>query len=134
MKKTIILFVSLIGLLLADDLIWQKNLQSALATAQKEHRVVMVMVEGEHCRWCKKMRYRTLSDEAVVDALKPYVTVRVDETDRNAMGELPRVEGVPTIFFISPDKKVIETVTGYYDVDDFLSFVKEVKRKTWQLK
>jgi len=134
MKKTIILFVSLIGLLLADDLIWQKNLQSALATAQKEHRVVMVMVEGEHCRWCKKMRYRTLSDEAVVDALKPYVTVRVDETDRNAMGELPRVEGVPTIFFISPDKKVIETVTGYYNVDDFLSFVKEVKRKTWQLK
>ena len=133
MEKIVLLFLTLCGMLLADDLIWQKDLESAFALADKEHRTVMVMVEGEHCRWCKKMRYRTLGNDRVIAALKSFITVRVDEADETAMKILPPVQGVPTIFFLQPDKKVIETVTGYYGVDDFLSFVKDVKRQTWQV-
>jgi len=133
MIKTILLFSTIFSMLFGDELVWQKDLQHAFETAQKESRMIMVMVEGEHCRWCKKMRYRTLGDERVAKALKPYINVRVDEADTMAMQELPPIEGVPTIFFLYPDKKVAETVIGYYSVNDFLSFIKEVNQKVWQI-
>ncbi len=124
----------LLTLLSAGDIVWQKDLESALSLAEKEHRLVMVMVEGEHCRWCKKMRYRTLDDARVVQKLSSYVNVRVDENDRTAMKLLPAIRGVPTIFFLSPDRKLLQKVEGYYAADDFLSFFKGIEQQTWQLR
>jgi len=135
MKKIVWLLLTAAGLLFSADIVWQKDMQTAFALAEKENKLVMVMVEGEHCRWCKKMRYRTLGDEGVIEKLqKHYVSVRVDELDKAAMKILPPVKGVPTIFFLYPNKKVIERVTGYYKADDFMSYLKEIDRKVWQVK
>ncbi len=68
----------------------------------------MVLVEGENCRWCKKFKYRTLSDEDVEKRLEKFVTVKVMREDTSAMSVLPPVEGVPTIFFMKENKTVIE--------------------------
>jgi thioredoxin-related protein len=89
----------------------------------------MVMAEGEHCRWCKKMKYRTLGDEKVEKRLAPFVTVKVMEDDDKAVKELPKIDGVPTIFFMTADKKLLESVVGYYKVDDFISFINSVEQK-----
>ena len=134
MKVLTLCFILLGTLLQAGDILWQKDLQHAFETARKENRLLMVMVEGEHCRWCKKMRYRTLDDEKVSRKLENFVNVRVDEADKKSMKVLPPVKGVPTIFFLYPDGKVIETATGYYGVDDFLSFFKAVEQKVWQVR
>ncbi|QOR61466.1 thioredoxin family protein [Sulfurovum sp. ST-21] len=134
MKKIVIGFLMLLGMLIADDIVWQKDLDSALELAKKENRLLMVMVEGEHCRWCKKMRYRTLSNDAVVAKLKPFVNIRVMQEDKAVMKELPKIQGVPTIFFMYPDKEVIETAVGYFNVADFLSFFVSVDRKVRQKK
>ena len=122
MKYVIVFFLMMLSVISADDIVWQSDLESARKLAKKEHRLMMIMVEGEHCRWCKKMRYRTLGDEKVIAKLASFVNVRVDQEDTKATALLPKIEGVPTIFFMSPDQKVLETAMGYYDVDDFLSF------------
>ena len=109
------------------DISWQKELSTAFSMAQKEHKMVMVFVEGKHCRWCKKMKHRTLSEESVEKALKNFVTVKVMEEDAEAMKSLPKIEGVPTIFFMNADKKVLETIAGYYGGEDFIAMVKNVK-------
>ena len=107
---------------------WAKNMDTALASAQKEHKNVMVMVEGEHCRWCKKMKGRTLSDENVEKRLEKYVLVKVMRDDGHAMAKLPPVEGVPTIFFMKSNKSVIQEVLGYEDVADFNATLNDVEK------
>jgi len=122
-----------LGILLLSSMLfsaeWVKGLDAAFTLAKKEHKNVMVFVEGENCRWCKKMKYRTLSDDAVEKRLKKFVTVKVMREDPKAMSVLPQVKGVPTIFFMNENKAVIEEVVGYFDVEDFISYINDVENK-----
>ena len=127
MTKIILTLCTLSALLLALD--WEKDMDTALAVAQKEHKNVMVMVEGEHCRWCKKMKARTLLDEGVEKRLSKYVVVKVMRENGDAMAKLPPVEGVPTIFFMKENKAIIEEVMGYYNVEDFISRIDALEKK-----
>jgi thioredoxin-related protein len=127
MLKIISILLVFTGSLMALD--WVKDIDTALTLAKKENKNVMVMVEGEHCRWCKKMKGRTLSDENVEKRLKNFVIVKVMREDENAMKHLPEVKGVPTVFFMTKEKKVIEEVIGYFDVLDFISYIGDVEKK-----
>jgi len=129
MKKLLVGMLLLVSMLFATELEWQKDINSAFKIAKKEHKTVMVMVEGKHCRWCKKMKYRTLGDENVQKRLASYIVVKVMREDEKAVEDLPIIEGVPTIFFMTPEKKVIESVVGYFVVEDFLSYIDDVEKK-----
>jgi len=127
MIRVVLALFMLSGTLLALE--WAKDLDTAIATAHKEHKNIMVMVEGEHCRWCKKMKGRTLSDDSVEKRLEKFVLVKVMREDGKAMAKLPPVNGVPTIFFMKENKAVIENVIGYFNVEDFISYINDVEKK-----
>ena len=122
-----------LGLLLLSSTLfsveWVKDVDTAFTLAKKEHKMMMVLVEGENCRWCKKMKYRTLSDESVEKRLEKFVVVKVMREDPSAMSVLPKVKGVPTIFFMKESKEVVEEVVGYFDVEDFISYINSVEKK-----
>ena len=128
MTKLILGFLFLSSTLFSLD--WVKDINTALAVAKKEHKTIMVLVEGENCRWCTKMKHRTLSDDAVEKRLEKFVIVKVMREDGTAMSVLPPVRGVPTIFFMKDDKAIIEEIIGYFDVTDFLSYIDDVEKKT----
>ncbi|WP_415406373.1 thioredoxin family protein [Sulfurovum sp. CS9] len=115
--------------LFAEDTVWLKDINTAFEMAKKEQRTVMVLVEGENCRWCKKMKHRTLGDENVQKKLKSYITVKVMREDEDDVKDLPIIHGVPSIFFMTPEKEVIESVVGYFNVEDFLSYISDVEKK-----
>ena len=123
----------ILGLLLLSSTLfsleWVKDIDTALKIAKKEHKNIMVLVEGENCRWCKKMKHRTLSDESVEKRLKKFVVVKVMREDGNAMSVLPPIQGVPTVFFIKENKAVLEDVVGYFNAEDFLSYIDDVEKK-----
>ena len=120
--------------LFADDTVWLKDINTAFEMAKKEQRTVMVLVEGENCRWCKKMKHRTLGDENVQKKLKSYITVKVMREDENAIKDLPIIHGVPSIFFMTAEKEVIVSVVGYFNVEDFLSYISDVEKKKLKAK
>ena len=126
MIKIVVALFMLSSILFALE--WEKDLDTALKTAQKEHKNIMVMVESTHCRWCKKMKNRTLSDETIEKRLKQFVLVKVMKSDGNAMAKLPPVKGVPTIFFMKEDKEILEDVVGYFNVLDFNSYIDDVEK------
>jgi len=128
MGKVIVGFLFLSSTLFSLE--WMKELNSAFALAKKEQKNVMVLVEGENCRWCKKLKYRTLQDEAVEKRLEKFVVVKVMREDPSAMSQLPNVKGVPTTFFMKPNKDVVEEVLGFFNVEDFISYINDVERKT----
>ena len=109
------------------DLAWQKEVPAAFDLAKKEHKIVMLFVEGKNCRWCKKMKHRILSDEKVEKRLQPYILVKVMEENNESMKTLPEVQGVPTIFFMDAKRNVIEEVVGYFDVDGFITYIDSVE-------
>ncbi len=122
-----------LGVLLFSSLLfsveWSKDLETAFATAKKEHKNIMVLVEGENCRWCKKLKHRTLADEAVEKRLEKFVTVKVMREDAFAMSALPEVKGVPTIFFMNEDKVISDEILGYVDVEDMIYYINDIEKK-----
>ncbi len=129
MKRLLLTFLLFVTTLFSTDIVWQKNITTAFELAKKENKIVMVMVEGKHCRWCVKMKNRTLADENVTKRLEPYITVKVMREDENSVKDLPIIHGVPSIFFMTAEKKVLESVVGYFDVGDFLSYIDDVEKK-----
>ena len=109
---------------------WIKDLDTAFALAKKEHKTVMVLVEGKNCSWCTKMKHRTLSDETVEKRLEKFIVVKIMREDPKAMSVMPQIKGVPTIFFMKEDKAVIEDLIGYFNVEDFISYINDVEKKT----
>jgi len=128
MRKMILSILLLTGSIFALD--WVKDINTALEMAKKEHKTIMVMVEQENCRWCKKMKGRTLSDDTVEKRLENFVVVKVMKENGNAMAKLPPVQGAPTIFFMKEDKAIIEEIIGYFNVEDFISYIDDVEKKT----
>ena len=116
-------------MLFSGEIILEKDIVTAFSKAKKENKVVMILVEGEYCKWCKRMKHRTLSDESVLKRLKPYILVKVMREDENAVKNLPAINGVPTIFFMTADKKVLESVVGYFNVEDFISYINDIEKK-----
>lgn len=124
----------ILGLLLLSSTLfsldWVKDIDTALTVAKKEHKTIMVFVEGEHCKWCKKMKHGTLSDDVVEKRLEKFVLAKVMRENGVAMSVLPPVRGVPTIFFMKDNKAIIEEIIGYFDVTDFISYLNDVEKKS----
>jgi len=127
--KKLFIALLLFSAWLSADIHWQKDIPTAIELAKKEHKIIMVFVEGENCRWCKKMKYRTFGDEKVEQRLQPFISVKVMRENKEAVKQLPAIQGVPTIFFIDTDKKLLQDVIGYFDVDDFISYINTVENK-----
>ncbi len=127
MKKIVVALLFLSSFVFGLE--WEKDLQTAFERASKEQKVLMVMVESKTCRWCKKMKGRTLSDEQVEKRLEKFVLVKVMRENAQEMSQLPAVRGVPTIFFMRADKAVLEEVIGYFNVEDFISYINDVEKK-----
>ena len=121
--KKIALLICLPIIVLSGDL------RDALLKARKEHKPVMVYVKSETCAYCKKMKARTLSDAEVQENIKGFIVVTADKNDAEAKKYLPATRYTPTIYFISPKFKVVNTVKGYLGKDDFNLWVNDSKNK-----
>jgi len=124
----------ILGLLLLSSTLfsldWMEDIDTALTVAKKEDKTIMVFVEGEHCKRCKKMKHHTLSDDAIEKRLEKFVLVKVMKEDGVAMSALPSVRSVPAIFFVKDNKAIIEEIIGYFDVADFISYLNDVEKKS----
>jgi len=121
--KKIALLIYLPVILLSGEL------KDALLKARKEHKPVMVYVKSESCAYCKKMNERTLSDAGVQENIKGFIVVTADKNDVETKKYLPATRYTPTIYFISPKFKVVNTVKGYLGKDDFNLWVNDSKNK-----
>lgn len=109
---------------------WVKDLDTAFTLAKKERKDVMVLVEGENCRWCKKFKHRTLTDETVEKRLEKFILVKVMREDAAAMSMLPPEKGVPTIFFMTENRGLIKEILGYRNVRKFIFCIDSVENKS----
>ncbi len=115
-------------LLSAGNLHWEKDLQRAFDKATANKLPLMVMVESSSCRWCVKMKRRTLENKAIAKRLQNFVLVKINR-DLVSSEFVPYAKYVPTIYFMTAEKKILESVTGYFNVSDFHSWIDDAENK-----
>ncbi len=134
MKRVLFLLLASSALIFADGLNWRATLGDAISVAKKQDKMIMVFVESNYCRWCKKMKNRTFINPNVVQRLLQIEVVKVKRDDYDTLQDFPSIRGVPTIFFITPDKKIVGQIVGYVDPVDFLSYLNDAQAKAKKLK
>ena len=110
-------------------LLFSGELKETLLKAKQEQKAVMVYVKSDSCNYCDKMKQRTLSDGGVQKNLEGFIMVEVNKEDAEAQRYLPATRYTPTIYFISPKFKVVNTVKGYLGKEDFNLWINDSKTK-----
>lgn len=107
---------------------WYLNMQRGFSRAEKEGKDVIVMIEEDTCKWCKKMKEDTLTDKRIQGKLRQYVLVSIKRSDKSSVKQIPEFDGnIPSFFFMQANKEMIEPVVGYFKADDFLSYIEELE-------
>jgi thioredoxin-related protein len=122
MKKITLLFYVPMMLTAGD-------LKDSLLQAKSTHQPMMVYVKSESCQFCAKMQEETLNDIGVLSNTSAFMTIVTDKSDPEAIKYLPNTRYTPTIYFISPEFKLINTVKGYLPKEDFILWVNDSKSK-----
>lgn len=127
MKKLLIIMTLGMSLLNAE-LVWQNDLNKATVIAKKNKQNIFVLVESNHCRWCKLLKETTLSDLKIQTKLNKFILVKTMRED-SAKYSLPPIIGVPTMFIMTPDRKIIEQGVGYLETEDLSDVIDKFNKK-----
>jgi len=105
----------------------ENRYSSAVVKAQKEKKMLIMVIVKEHCRWCDKMVHRTLSDSTVKKAMENDVTLIVDKDD-----DFPadfKENFFPSTFFIDAEtQKSVYESAGFVGTKCFLNDLNESRK------
>lgn len=130
--KTLIILLCLVSSLFAISSVdaafvlgFHEDYPTALAQAQEEKKLLVLVVIKDPCPYSERMVHSTLSDPQVTQSLKDFVPVIVDKD--SPLPSQFEADLFPTIFFIDPKKEsgILKRI-GYHSTKQFLEDVKEV--------
>lgn len=110
--------------------VWEEYSAEKLSMAKEQGKPVVVDFYADWCIPCHELERYTYSDADVIEALGPFVKLKVDVSDPSVQKALEPIErfdisGVPTILFLdAAGREVPKTrLTGYLPPAEFLEHV-----------
>lgn len=129
MKTVLLTFVCMIGLhvnLMAGELTWLHNYDEALAKAKLENKKLLVLITSETCRWCRKLESTTFEDASIINRVNAkYIAVALTR-DKDSYPSYLQAKMVPMSYFLRDSGKVINSVPGYWNVEDYHTILDDV--------
>lgn len=131
MRKIFIMALLLASALMANEIHWAKDYNSAIATAKKEHKPVMFVISRHTCKYCIILEKTTFSDDRVIKALnKDFITVTSYTDDGDYIPAGMYQGGTPATWFLFSDgEPMYQPVVGAVRADRFLSAIETVKKQ-----
>ena len=113
------------------DIDWALDYRDAIKEAKSSKKSVMVLITSKYCKWCKKLKRETLSNDIVIDRVnREFVAVEVRRGAKNYPYRHLRARVVPTIYFLyNNGKPIMRPVRGYWSVENFLSYLDDAQRR-----
>jgi thiol:disulfide interchange protein len=112
---------------------WGHDYDTALETAKKDKKLVMVDLYTDWCGWCKKLDKDTYSDKDVEAKLtKDFVAVKVNPEKSQRDAKLSHdfgTTGYPHIVFVDADGKKVSEIDGYLPATQFLEQLNKISEK-----
>jgi len=128
MLKTFLYLSILISLSDASSIKWVKTYQDAINLSISKDKRVMLLITTPSCAWCKKLKSITFKDNTVIKAVNSdFISVELMQKS-NEVPPMFSVKRVPTTLFISKNGDLIKKVAGYWNAEDFLSWLSDVKK------
>jgi len=107
----------------ASEVNYLRDYKTAMQTAKEQNKMVMLVVVGDYCPWCKKFERKTLKSSEVMDQAKEnFVGHVIDKyKDKENYPKAFFSPLIPAVFFIDPvsEKSLLDTV-AYMKKDEFL--------------
>lgn len=131
--KSIFIILFLVGSIFAEtigELNFSNDYKKVMAKAKKENKRVYMLITSSSCRWCRKFEAETLTDWTVAEKLEGYLLLHIDR-DKDYLPSSYKSKRVPRHYVLTPDAQVIYTFLGYWNVDDFSTYINDVE---WQYK
>ncbi|MDF1881689.1 thioredoxin family protein [Sulfurimonas sp. MAG313] len=107
----------------AREVSYERNYDKALKMAKEQNKVLMFVLVGDYCPWCKKFERKTLkSDEVRAEVKKNFIALVMDKYKEKE--KYPKIfygALIPVVYFIDPhtQKSIMETV-AYMKKEEFL--------------
>jgi thioredoxin-related protein len=114
-----------------EDIDWEVDYSDAIKVAKYQNKPVMVLITTKRCKWCKKLKNRTLSNDTIIGKLNSnFVAVEVTRRKDDYPYKKLRARAVPTIYFLDANgKPLMKPVIGYWNIKNFNSYIKFATRK-----
>jgi thioredoxin-related protein len=120
--------------LFSAELHFSNNYNKALKKAQKEHKLVYVLIVSDTCRWCKKFEKTTLQNKKIKERVnKEFVTVLLSR-DQHAIPKSFKTSPVPRHYFVDAEGHILYSSLGYRDEEIFNSFMDNAQENYIKLK
>ncbi|HQS66714.1 MAG TPA: thioredoxin family protein [Sulfuricurvum sp.] len=107
----------------ATEVNYLRNYDMAVQTAKEQKKLLMIVVVGDYCPWCKKFERKTLKDSEVMAKVNEnFVGIIIDKyKDKGKYPKEYYAPLIPAVFFIDPknEKSLFETV-AYMKPDEFM--------------
>ena len=103
----------------------------ALETAKQEDKLVMLDFYATWCAACNELDHKTFSDQAVIDKLENFITVKLDFSVKSdeVLTEKYKILGLPVVIFLDGDGNIYKRLEGFVNAEDMLKIIDEVEAK-----
>ncbi len=126
-------FVLAIALILLASAAFSQDYNSALKTAQKENKPLVLYFFSKSCYYCTLMDSKTLADKEIAAILKKdFVFLRVDVDKSEDLGRLYRISGTPSSWFLDSSGKRVGGIPGYVEARDYKHILDYVKGRHYR--
>ncbi len=119
------------GLLFASNNLFSHDYSKSVKTAQKEDKILMLMISQPGCPMCIYMKNNTLKDKNVTDYLRKYFQPVEVELGEKTYPKKFDTFVTPTFFFIDPKngESISEPLRGGAKAPAFLELLKQYKEE-----
>ncbi|KIM04510.1 MAG: hypothetical protein KN64_07490 [Sulfurovum sp. AS07-7] len=99
----------------------------AMKMAKTSKKSVFILFTTQYCGWCKKLKETTLKDPVVMKRLQDeFIFLNLDR-DIDTYPSAFEIQGVPTVYILSPDEEMITKIDGYREPEDYIKWFDYVK-------
>lgn len=124
MNKLILVIALSISSLLAVDF---HSYEEALQMQKKSKKIIMIDVIRTGCHYCEDMDRDVFKNADMSKWIEDrFIAVKINMDSEKLPLDM-KVNFTPTFFFLNEDKKILKTIQGSWNIQDFKDLTKGIK-------
>ena len=120
-RKVVLILIFIVCSLQALDL------QNVSKNALREHKLILLSVESENCRYCEKMNKEVFAPTKYAAKISTQYVQKIVNIQDIELPKNLKVQYYPTNFILDPkDMSIVDEFVGYMKAKDFISLLEIV--------
>jgi len=108
---------------------WQDELMDAWKKAVDQKRPLLVYVNMDGCAYCRKLEKDTLSNPQIAEKIgSGFIAAKLNGPKDPKFVKRLGVRAYPTLVIISPENKVLDSISGFVEAEELFERLKSVAK------